>query len=78
MTLESALAELGSWSQNNPMHCPIFVNIEVKATSPGDLSKILRNLGFKRATKFTENTFNIGSSDYLSIKEYDLSTVYIR
>ena len=59
VTLESALAELGSWSQNNPMHCPIFVNIEVKATSPGDLSKILRNLGFKRATKFTENTFHL-------------------
>ena len=59
MTLESALAELGSWSQNNPTHCPIFVNIEVKATSPGDLSKILRNLGFKRATKFTENTFHL-------------------
>jgi hypothetical protein len=59
VTLESALAELGSWSQNNPTHCPIFVNIEVKATSPGDLSKILRNLGFKRATKFTENTFHL-------------------
>ena len=59
VTLESALAELGTWSQNNPMHCPIFVNIEVKATSPGDLSKILRNLGFKRATKFTENTFHL-------------------
>ena len=59
VTLESALAELGTWSQNNPKHCPIFVNIEVKATSPGDLSKILRNLGFKRATKFTENTFHL-------------------
>ena len=59
VTLESALAELRTWSQNNSMHCPIFVNIEVKATSPGDLSKTLRNLGFKRATKFTENTFHL-------------------
>jgi hypothetical protein len=59
VTLESALAELRIWSQKHPLHCPIFVNIEVKATSPGDLSKILRNLGFKRATKFTDNTFHL-------------------
>jgi len=58
-TLEVALEELQSWSERNPMHCPIFINIEIKATSPADLSPFLRFLGFKRATKFTASTFNL-------------------
>jgi len=66
-TLEDALEELQSWSERNPMHCPIFINIEIKATSPADLSSFLRFLGFKRATKFTASTFNLLDSLVKSI-----------
>ncbi len=66
-TLEDALEELQSWSERNPMHCPIFINIEIKATSPADLSSFLRFLGFKQATKFTASTFNLLDSLVKSI-----------
>ncbi len=59
LTLEAALSEIRDWSIKHPLHCPLFINLEVKSSSPADVSKFLRWIGFKRATKFTENTFHL-------------------
>jgi hypothetical protein len=47
LTFQDALIELKSWSEKNPNHHPIYVNIEPKSISPGNESKTLRRLGFK-------------------------------
>jgi hypothetical protein len=52
LTLKDVLIELKKWSENHPNHSPLFVNIEAKATNPGDESKFLRKLGFKKAIPF--------------------------
>jgi hypothetical protein len=52
LTFKDVLLELKKWSENHPNHTPLFVNIEAKATNPGDESKFLRKLGFKKAIPF--------------------------
>jgi hypothetical protein len=59
LTLEAALSEIRDWSIKHPLHCPLFINLEVKSSSPADVSKFLRWIGFKRATQFTPNTFHL-------------------
>jgi hypothetical protein len=56
-TLKSALKELKKWSLNHPNHEPLFVNIEAKGFHPGNESKLLKFLGFKRALPFTEEAY---------------------
>ncbi|MBM3186525.1 MAG: hypothetical protein FJZ67_09495 [Bacteroidetes bacterium] len=52
LTFKDVLTELKKWSENHPNHTPIFVNIEAKGSNPGDESKFLRKLGFKKAIPF--------------------------
>jgi hypothetical protein len=53
LTLSQALKELKDWSDSNANHTPLFVNIEIKRDAPGDHSKFLRFIGFKKAPKVT-------------------------
>ena len=59
LTLEAALSDIRDWSIKHPLHCPLFINLEVKSSSPADVSKFLRWVGFKRAAPFTPNTFHL-------------------
>ncbi len=52
LTFKDVLIELKKWSENHPGHSPLFVNIEAKGSNPGDESKFLRKLGFKKAIPF--------------------------
>ncbi|MFM7636382.1 MAG: Ca2+-dependent phosphoinositide-specific phospholipase C [Crocinitomicaceae bacterium] len=57
LTFKDALIELRTWSEKNPAHHPIFVNIEPKSTSPGNESKTLRKLGFKPCVPYDQKAF---------------------
>lgn len=52
LTFKSALKEIKTWSDKNPNHTPLIINIEPKGDSPGDHSGFLRFLGFKRAIPY--------------------------
>lgn len=47
-TFKQALQALKNWSDNNPDHLPIFVNIETKQDAPGD-NATLAGLSFNKA-----------------------------
>jgi hypothetical protein len=51
-TLIESLVDLKRWSDKNPGHSPVFVNIEAKGYSAADESGFLRFIGFKRAIRF--------------------------
>jgi hypothetical protein len=51
-TFKESLIALKNWSDAHPNHLPMFINIESKDGSPGDQSRILRFLGFKRSVRF--------------------------
>jgi len=57
LTFKQVLIELKNWSNAHPNHTPIFVNIESKGFNPGDESRFLRFLGFKRALQFNDQAF---------------------
>lgn len=52
VSFKDALQEIESWSNLHSNHSTIFVNIECKNASPGDESKALRRLGFRRCIPF--------------------------
>ncbi len=52
LTFISALKEIKVWSDAHPDHTPLFINIEPKGDSPGDYSRVLRWMGFRRALKY--------------------------
>jgi hypothetical protein len=52
LTLIESLKAFKKWSDINPNHSPIFVNIEAKGYTAADESRFLRFIGFKRAIKF--------------------------
>ena len=58
LTFSAVLLELKKWSEEHPKHTPIFVNIEAKGTNPGDESKVLRFLGFKKSRPFSAEAYN--------------------
>jgi hypothetical protein len=58
LTFTAVLLELKKWSEEHPKHTPIFVNIEAKGTNPGDESKALRFLGFKKSIPFSAEAYN--------------------
>ena len=72
LTLNDALDELNRWSITNPNHAPIFLNIEPKTSALGDESKILRNLGFKKAIPYSQA--DLRSLD--SVIKSQLTTLY--
>ncbi len=47
-TFKQSLTALKNWSENNPNHLPLFINIETKQDAPGDVTQ-LNNLGFQKA-----------------------------
>ncbi|MFM7661686.1 MAG: Ca2+-dependent phosphoinositide-specific phospholipase C [Bacteroidota bacterium] len=52
LTFTEALNAINYWSEKNPLHSPIFINVEAKGSSAADESSFLRFIGFKRAIKF--------------------------
>jgi len=52
LTFTDALNAIKRWTDINPNHSPIFVNIEAKGSTAADESKFLRIIGFKRAISF--------------------------
>ncbi|HWB63574.1 MAG TPA: Ca2+-dependent phosphoinositide-specific phospholipase C, partial [Chitinophagales bacterium] len=43
-TLVGALSEIKKWSDANPSHLPVFINIESETEAPGDIIKVHTNL----------------------------------
>ncbi len=43
-TFKDALAEIKRWSDANPNHLPVFINVESETETPGDQVHFLRNL----------------------------------
>lgn len=67
LTFKDVLIELKKWSENHPGHSPLFVNIEAKGTNPGDESKFLRKLGFKKAIPFDSIAYEKMDEEVFSI-----------
>lgn len=58
LTFKDVLLELKSWSEKHPNHAPIFVNIEAKSEHPGNESKFLKRIGFKKALPFSRAAYD--------------------
>jgi len=67
LTFKAALTDIYTWSKANPYHTPIYINIEPKNDSPGDYSKLLRFLGFKKALKYNEKSYMELDVEILSV-----------
>ena len=50
--LKDALIEIKEWSENNPNHIPIFINIEASSYSLRNESFFLKLLGFSKTVSF--------------------------
>ncbi len=66
-TFRQALAEIKEWSVSNPDHTPIFINLELKDASPGDYSRFLRFIGFKKAIPFDSLAYTLVEADIRAI-----------
>ena len=71
LTFKDVLLEIKKWSENHPNHSPLFVNIEAKGSNPGDESKFLRKLGFKKAIPFDALAYQLLDQEILSILSRD-------
>ena len=71
LTFKEALIELRNWSTDNPNHIPLFVNLEIKRASPGDYSKFLNRIGFKKAPLTDTNIFEVIENEIFSIFSED-------
>lgn len=74
LTFKDVLVELKNWSKNHPNHSPLFVNIEAKGSNPGDESKFLRKLGFKKAIPFDSLAYQELDKELFSVLPQ--STIY--
>jgi calcium-dependent phosphoinositide phospholipase C len=43
-TFKDAIAEIKRWSDANPNHLPVFINVESETSAPGDMVHMLHNL----------------------------------
>lgn len=66
-TFKSALEELVDWSEANPDHLPLFINIEAKGNAMGDESGFLKFLGFQKAIKFDSCVYTHLNEELTSI-----------
>lgn len=57
-TFGECLSEIKRWSKSNPKHIPLFINLEPKNAAPGDYSRFLRLLGFRKAHRFDSLAMN--------------------
>jgi hypothetical protein len=71
LTFIAALEDLKNWSRKNPDHIPLFVNLEIKRESPGDYSKFLNRLGFKKAPVTDSSIFFEIEREILSVFNTD-------
>lgn len=74
-TFRDALAAVKKWSDAHPRHLPLFINIETKADSPGDVSRILRFLGFKRSIPFDAAACDSIDAEIKSVFGNDLQNI---
>ena len=52
LTFVESLRAIKSWTDLNPNHSPIFINVEAKGSTAADESRFLRFIGFKKAILF--------------------------
>ncbi|MES2799401.1 MAG: Ca2+-dependent phosphoinositide-specific phospholipase C [Bacteroidota bacterium] len=66
-TFIEGLKVIKKWSDEHPKHTPLFINIEPKDRNPGDYSKFLNFLGFKKALHFDSLAWNAFEDEILSV-----------
>lgn len=66
-TFKEGLAVLKKWSDEHQNHVPLFINMEIKMSNPGDYSKFLHFLGFKKALKVDSVAWNALEKEILDI-----------
>jgi len=71
VTFIQALQEIKEWSDRNPLHIPLFINIEIKKDNPGNYSRALRWLGFKKGISVNENLYLDLDKEILSVFSED-------
>lgn len=71
LTFKDVLTEVKNWSENHPNHTPLFINIEAKGSNPGDESKFLRKMGFKKAIPFDSIAYQILDQEIFSVLSKD-------
>ncbi|MFN8286108.1 MAG: Ca2+-dependent phosphoinositide-specific phospholipase C [Chitinophagales bacterium] len=74
-TFKESLVAVKQWSDAHPKHLPIFINLEPKTKGPGDYSKILRVLGFKRVAPFDAAACDSIDSEIKAVFGNDLNGV---
>lgn len=67
LTFKDVLIEIKNWSDTHPNHSPLFVNIEAKGSNPGDESKFLKKLGFKKAIPFDSLAYFMLDQEIFSV-----------
>ena len=67
LTFKESLIALRQWSDANPNHLPIFINVEPKLEGPGDQSATLRFLGFKRNIPFDAAAYDSIDAEIRSV-----------
>jgi hypothetical protein len=72
-TFKDALAEIKRWSDANPNHLPVFINVESETTAPGDMSRFLH--GFTHAVPFDSVALNNLDNEVKSIFGNNLDDV---
>ena len=74
-TFVDALSDLKKWSDEHPNHLPLFINIETKTGGPGDASKLLRFLGFKRCVPYGSAACDAMDAEIKSVFGNDLKSI---
>jgi len=74
-TFKDALAAVKKWSDANPGHLPLFINLETKTGGPGDASGFLRFLGFKREIPFDAAACDSIDAEIRSVFGSDLHSI---
>jgi hypothetical protein len=74
-TFKESLIALKRWSDANPTHLPIFINLEPKTAGPADESGALRFLGFKRVIPFDDAAYDSIDAEIKSVFGNDLNSI---
>ncbi|MES2621785.1 MAG: Ca2+-dependent phosphoinositide-specific phospholipase C [Bacteroidota bacterium] len=74
-TFKKSLVALKKWSDENPNHLPLFINIESKDGSPASQSGVLRFFGFKRDIPFDLSACDSIDAEIKSVFGDDLKNI---
>ena len=74
-TFKESLLALKKWSDENPTHLPLFINIESKGDGPGDANGFLRFIGFKRSLKFDQKSCDSMDAEIKNVFGQDLKNI---